>query len=180
VDSTIDQRAGNETRASALLDFWGDNLVLGALLICITAGWSTPASARTWIWALGASAVAGSLGSAAYVYWHTLRHHRGDGPLFTSVSNFGGGGLTRIMDALARRDFIYLVVLFAVFGKASWFVALAAVGSPLFLVLLLWNGHQERHPDRHSESGAPDRAGSFARPRPAGAGSSDSRDARAR
>jgi hypothetical protein len=41
------------------------------------------------------------------------------------------------VDALARRDFIFAVVLFSAFGKASRFLVLAAVGSPLFFLVLL-------------------------------------------
>jgi hypothetical protein len=45
--------------------------------------------------------------------------------------------LSRVLDAFARRDFIYLVVVLSAFGKARWFLALAAVGSPAFFAVLV-------------------------------------------
>jgi len=41
------------------------------------------------------------------------------------------------MDAASRRDFIYFVVVLALFGKSSWFLLLASVGAPIFLFLLV-------------------------------------------
>jgi len=40
-------------------------------------------------------------------------------------------------DALARRDFLYLLVLLAAFRKSHWFLALAAAGAPLYFFLLV-------------------------------------------
>jgi len=60
-----------------------------------------------------------------------------DGPEFTSVSVAPPTRVSRIADALARRDFIYLVVLLSAFGRAHWFLALAAVGAPLFFLVLV-------------------------------------------
>src|SRR3990170_1098930 len=51
--------------------------------------------------------------------------------------------LPRRADMLARRDFIYLVVLLSAAGKATWFLALAAVGTPLFLLVLAWIARRE-------------------------------------
>ena len=45
--------------------------------------------------------------------------------------------MSKLVDALTRRDFIYLIVALSIFGKASRFLVLAAVGTPIFLVLLL-------------------------------------------
>ena len=40
-------------------------------------------------------------------------------------------------DALANRDFIYLVVVLSAFGKAHWFLSMAAVGAPAFFLALV-------------------------------------------
>jgi hypothetical protein len=80
----------------------------------------------------------------------TLRHKTGDGPLYTSATG-GKDALSRQLDELSRRDFIYLVPVFAAFGKAQWFVALSGVGAPAFLVLLIVTvarARRERSPAR--------------------------------
>jgi hypothetical protein len=49
-----------------------------------------------------------------------------------------------MLDAASRRDFIYLVVILALFAKSTWFLVLAAVGAPLFFLLLLFLALRER------------------------------------
>jgi protein-S-isoprenylcysteine O-methyltransferase Ste14 len=48
-----------------------------------------------------------------------------------------------MLDSLSRRDFIYLVLLLSLFGKAAWFLTLAAIGAPIFFVMLLVVAAQE-------------------------------------
>jgi len=43
----------------------------------------------------------------------------------------------KVRDALSRRDFIYLVLILSAFGKAHWFLVMAAVGAPIFFFVLL-------------------------------------------
>jgi hypothetical protein len=67
-----------------------------------------------------------------------------EGPLFTSVTHAETSTrLTTLADALARRDFIYLVVILSAFGRARWFLMLAAIGAPLFFFMLLWISRRE-------------------------------------
>jgi hypothetical protein len=73
-----------------------------------------------------------------------MRPNKNDGPLFTSVTTEPGQSLARILDAASRRDFIYLVVILALFGKSNWFLVLAAVGAPIFCLLLLFLALRER------------------------------------
>jgi phosphatidylglycerophosphate synthase len=139
-----------ESRWGGLIDFWGENVVHAAVFSGMAAGWSLSARAG-WPLLLGALAVLGSVGSAWVAYWHTMRKKRGTGPLFTSVVRSPGPGLSRLLDALANRDFVYGVVLLSAFGKAAWFLLLAAIGAPLFLLLLLWttrnnSRREERRP----------------------------------
>jgi len=49
-----------------------------------------------------------------------------------------GRRLARLLDALSRRDFIYLVIALALFGKANWFLLLASLGAPTYFFLLLF------------------------------------------
>jgi phosphatidylglycerophosphate synthase len=132
-----------ETRYGGILDFWGDNIVHVAIFGCMAAGWAL-AAAATWPLWLGAAAVVGTLGSAGFVYWRQLRAKDGSGPFFTSVSTGSDDPLAGTLDAASRRDFIYVVPVFALFGKASWFLVLAAVGAPIFFLLLLFLAARER------------------------------------
>ena len=54
----------------------------------------------------------------------------------------------RLAEALSHRDFIYLIVGLAVFGKAHWFLAVAAVGTPSFLLLFLLASRTRQTADR--------------------------------
>ncbi|MEO8432302.1 MAG: CDP-alcohol phosphatidyltransferase family protein [Acidobacteriota bacterium] len=124
-----------ESRLGGVLDFWGDNVVHCAVFACLAVGWSRDtADPRPLI--AGALAVAGTLLSAGFVARHALGHAAG-GPQFTSVTRRAQTRTSRIADMLARRDFIYLVVLLSAFGKARWFLALAAAGAPIFFFTLL-------------------------------------------
>ena len=67
----------------------------------------------------------------------TLREKSAAGPVYTSVSSGPPDRLSKQLDALSRRDFIYLVFVLSLFGKAAWFLALTAVGAPVFLILVL-------------------------------------------
>jgi phosphatidylglycerophosphate synthase len=124
-----------ESRWGGLLDFWGDNLVHVAVFAAIAAGWSR-AIGEPWPLALGAAAVMGTLLSAFFVYRHTMMQPK-EGPLFTSVTGSDRTRLARVANALSRRDFIYLVLILSAFGKAHWFLVLAAAGAPIFFLVLV-------------------------------------------
>jgi 1L-myo-inositol 1-phosphate cytidylyltransferase / CDP-L-myo-inositol myo-inositolphosphotransferase len=124
-----------ESRFGGVLDFWGDNVVHSAVFGCLAVGWSR-ATGDPWPLLAGAAAIAGTLLSAGFVFRYAMGGAR-EGPQFTSVTSAPAGRLSRMADMLARRDFIYLVVLLSAFGKARWFLALGAFGAPLFFVLLV-------------------------------------------
>lgn len=131
-----------ESRFGGLLDFWGDNLVHVAVFASMSAGWSIGVEA-VWPLLIGVAAVVGTAASAGFVYWRTMRRKNIRGAVFTSVAQGPNSRMSQIMDAFTRRDFIYLIVLLAAFGKAAWFLTLAAVGAPTFLMALLWLAHSE-------------------------------------
>jgi phosphatidylglycerophosphate synthase len=128
-----------ESRWGGLLDFWGDNLVHSVVFIGIAWGW--------YRWAynpfpeyLAFLAVGGTLLSAGLVYWSTMRPKKGSGPLFTSVvaeSESNVGGVRKVADFLARRDFIYLVILLALFDEVRWFLILGGYGAPIYAIILI-------------------------------------------
>jgi phosphatidylglycerophosphate synthase len=124
-----------ESRFGGVLDFWGDNVVHSALFAAIAIAWAR-AAGEAWPLLLGASAVLGTLLCAGFVYW-TMMARVKEGPLFTSVSRAPDSAFSRVVDALGRRDFLYLVVILAAFHKERWFLALAAAGSPIYFLVLV-------------------------------------------
>jgi 1L-myo-inositol 1-phosphate cytidylyltransferase / CDP-L-myo-inositol myo-inositolphosphotransferase len=130
-----------ESRWGGILDFWGDNLVHIAVFAATAVGWSRSAG-QAWPLLLGAGAVGGTLASAGAAYWQTMRKPK-EGPLFTNVTDSTAAG-SDLVNALSRRDFIYVVLALSLFGKANWFLALAAVGAPAFFVTLILLGRPDR------------------------------------
>jgi len=141
-----------ESRWGGVLDFWGDNVVHIVTFACMAAGWSLSVDA-TWPLLFGAAAILGNLGSAVLVYWRMMRVKDDSDPLFTSVSAAPDRRLARLLDAASRRDFIYLVLVLALFGKSNWFLLLAAMGAPVFFFLLVFLAMRERLPNIPTTSG---------------------------
>jgi len=125
-----------ESRGGGVLDFWGDNVVHSAIFACMAIGWSA-AIGEHWPLLLGASAVIGTLGSAGFIYWRVMRPKTGPDPLYTSVSTAPDGRFAKLLDALSRRDFIYIVLLLALFGRADWFLLMTALGAPIYFAMLV-------------------------------------------
>jgi len=123
-----------ESRRGAMLDFWGDNVVHVAVFGCIAVGWSL-AAGSAWPLALGALTIVCALGAAACVFKRTM----------LDVVPAAGAALTdRLAEAMAHRDFIYVIVLLSAVGRVDWFLVLASAGTPIFLLLLLWVGPPRR------------------------------------
>ncbi|HEY1887392.1 MAG TPA: CDP-alcohol phosphatidyltransferase family protein, partial [Roseiarcus sp.] len=120
-----------QSRWGGVLDFWGDNIVHIVIFACMAIGWSLAAGTLWPLW-LGAGAVLGTLGSAGFVYWRLMRLKDGADTLFTSVSESPDRPLTRLLDSASRRDFIYLVILLALFGRSNWFLVMAGIGAPIY------------------------------------------------
>jgi phosphatidylglycerophosphate synthase len=132
-----------ESRFGGIIDYWGDNVVHIVVFACMAIGWSLSIGA-SWPLLLGVAAALGNLGSAWFVYWRVMHEKKDSGPLFTSVTTVPGQTLARMLDAASRRDFIYLVLFLALFGKSDWFLVLAAAGAPIFFLLLLFLAVRER------------------------------------
>jgi phosphatidylglycerophosphate synthase len=133
-----------ESRFGGVLDFWGDNLVHSALFTGISIAWARDLG-RPWPLLLGASAVAGTLLSAGLVFRRTMMGAK-EGPLFTGVTTAPDSPFSRVADALARRDFLYLVVILSALGLQRWFLAAAAIGSPVYFLLLAALSRGKRRP----------------------------------
>ena len=144
-----------ESRLGAVLDFWGDNLVHVAVFSAFAVAWST-ASGQSWPFALGALAVAGTIVSSGFLY----RAMRTPGRPGSSDSPGSRSRMTRVLNAVSGRDFIYLVMVLALFGKAYWFLASAALGTPAFFaaIFLAALGSRKRAPGPGSPQSSPESA----------------------
>ena len=129
-----------ESRYGGVLDFWGDNVVHAAVFGCMSLGLWLRTGFPWTLWC-GASAVVFTGISAWYVYRRTMMGPK-EGPLYTSVAMQAETKLSKVADAVSRRDFIYLILIMSIFGVADWFVVSSAVIIPLYFLVLLvvaWN-----------------------------------------
>jgi len=117
-----------ESPGGARLDFWGDNLVHVAVFACMAVGWSMATDAA-WPLLLGALAVTGTAAAAVLV---------------SRRSAAATASTARLAEAVANRDFIYLVVLLACFGRAQWFLVPVVLGTPIFMLLVRWGARRRR------------------------------------
>lgn len=125
-----------ESRWGGVLDFWVDNVVHVAIFGCMALGWSRETDDPLPLM-LGAVAVVATLFTATFIYWHVMRPVSGDGPLYKSALRDPTQRLGHLVNAMSGRDFIYLVLILSLFGKASWFLVMTAVGTPVFFVMLV-------------------------------------------
>jgi phosphatidylglycerophosphate synthase len=122
-----------ESRFGGALDFWTDNAVHCALFGALAVGWSRAAGAL-WPLALGLAATGGVLFSASVAYAAMTRQSP-EGPLFTGIIARGPGA--RLANAMACRDFLYLLLALSLFGKANWLLVAAGGGAPAYGLFLL-------------------------------------------
>jgi len=126
-DGELARLTFQETKTGAMLDFWGDNIVHVAVFGCMAVGWSLERQSA-WPLVAGGVACASTLGVASLLSGKTMRDETG-----AADPTLAG----RLVEALGHRDFIYLVIVLAAFGKAAWFLTATAVGTPIFLGLVL-------------------------------------------
>ena len=124
-----------ESRFGGVLDFWGDNVVHSALFAAISIAWAREIG-RAWPLLLGFSAVLGTILCAGFVFRKTMMGVQ-EGPLFRSVVEAPDSAFAKVTDALARRDFLYLVVILSALHWQRYFLALAAVGSLAYFLVLV-------------------------------------------
>jgi phosphatidylglycerophosphate synthase len=119
-----------ESPMGARLDFWGDNLVHVAVFGCMAVGYHTAANSP-WPLVLGALAITGTAASA-----YLVSPRSGAATIPAPPA--------RLAEAVANRDFVYLVILLACFGKAHWFLIPVALGTPIFMMLVRWGARRHR------------------------------------
>jgi 1L-myo-inositol 1-phosphate cytidylyltransferase / CDP-L-myo-inositol myo-inositolphosphotransferase len=124
-----------ESRFGGLLDFWGDNVVHVAVFSSFAIAWRA-ASGQSWPLVLGVVAAGGTILSAGFMYSYSMRPRAG-APLPGGATSRRSRRVARVLDAVSGRDFIYLVMVLALFGRGYWFLAAAAVGTLAFFTALL-------------------------------------------
>lgn len=140
-DGEIARAKKMTSKLGGWLDLWGDNVVHVAVFYGI--GWGLVQDTGNPIYrTLGTWAVAGTLISAALASYQTWRKGNSS---FTSVSGDiesvaaaspGRRLLIRASDELARRDFVYGVVVLAAIGHLEWFLWACAIGSLIYAFVL--------------------------------------------
>ncbi len=149
-DGEIARLKYRQSKLGGILDFWGDNVVHVALFSCLGLS-------RYWthdsVLYLGLAALASlaSAGSAWLAYKSAFKPaaeqtgFKGFGALKTKDAT--GDALKRVEDTLAQRDFIYLLVLVAIFHRQDLFLWCGAIGAPIFLVVLMYLTAQSAAPE---------------------------------
>ena len=133
-----------ESRRGAMLDFWGDNVVHSALFTAISIAWARE-TGRPWPLFLGMAAVLGTMLSAGFVFRKTMMGVR-EGPMFQTIVPAPDTAFEKIADALAKRDFLYLVVILSALHWQKYFLAAAAVGSLVYFAVLMAISTDRRRP----------------------------------
>ncbi len=132
------------------LDFWGDNLVHLALFAGLGLGLRAEHGGGAL--ALAAAADAG-VAACAWTAWRRRLSRRvvdGTGPEAGVADEPQGrplaSRLARLENALAQRDFIYLLLAAAALGLTYEFLWAAAAGSALYFAVMLYLGRIEHAP----------------------------------
>jgi phosphatidylglycerophosphate synthase len=123
-----------ESPHGAILDFWGDNVVHVGVFGCMAVGLSH-AQAAVWPLALGAITIVATLGAAA---------SQSRAFMLDTTVGADAAWIARFAEAFSHRDFIYLIIALAAFGRAHVFLILTSIGTPIFFGLLLWVGARRR------------------------------------
>ncbi len=123
------------------LDLWGDNVVHVAFFYGLGLGLFRDTEQLLYL-KLGWAAVWGTLISASLASFQTWRQGKSS---FTSVSGDTASLenaprwrqlVVHMSDALARRDFVYGVVILALFNLLPWFLWACAIGSLMYACVL--------------------------------------------
>jgi phosphatidylglycerophosphate synthase len=146
-DGEVARAKKQTSRLGGWLDLWGDNVVHIAVFYGLGVGLYKDTWMNQYLF-LGQLAALGTLVSASIASYQTYlksrRQKDGGVSLFTSVvgdaSKVQGSvwreRLVRWSDALARRDFIYGVVVLALIGHLEWFLWLCAIGVCVYATVL--------------------------------------------
>jgi phosphatidylglycerophosphate synthase len=140
-DGEVARAKNMSSRLGGWLDFWGDNVVHVAVFWGLGVGLQKDTGKAVYR-TLGGVLVLGTLVAVAMVSYQT---YRAGGSAFVSVvgdarrvqTSPWKRRLTALSDALARRDFVYGLVIFALLGWLDWALWVLAIGTSLYASVLL-------------------------------------------
>jgi phosphatidylglycerophosphate synthase len=139
VDGEVARARFEQTAAGAWLDLFGDYVVHLATFAGLAVGLARAGLSRGLVAAAGALVVAVAV---AIVAMHRLVN----GPALARsddlhdpdvTAGLRGTRVIERIEKLAGRDYVYLLLLFAVLGRLDWFVSAAAIGAWGFVAVLL-------------------------------------------
>jgi len=140
-DGEIARAKKMTSKLGGWLDLWGDNVVHVCVFYGLGVGLYKDTGNPTYI-TLGQMAVLGTLVAASLASFQTWRKGRSS---FVSVAGDSAEAanapewrrqLIRLSDALARRDFVYGVVVLSFVNRLEWFLWACAIGSVAYACVL--------------------------------------------
>jgi phosphatidylglycerophosphate synthase len=135
-DGEVARLTFTESPFGAWLDIAMDNVVHMAIFAGIAVGSYLHMAGSDGAWiplAMGTAAVLGN-GLSFWLVTRAQKVKSSNGwktPVQAAWSDF-------MLKNVASRDFSVIVLIFAVIGKLEWFLGLAAIGSVVFSLLMLW------------------------------------------
>lgn len=135
-DGEVARLTFTESPFGAWLDIAMDNVVHMAIFAGIAVGSYLRLAGTDGAWvplALGSAAVLGN-GLSFWLVTRAQKIKASSGwktPIQAAWSDF-------MLKNVASRDFSVIVLIFAVIGKLDWFLGLAAIGSVVFSLLMIW------------------------------------------
>jgi len=139
-DGEVARLTFRESKLGEQLDIMTDNVVHVAIFGAIgwgsflaQGGWQNPDPLAWLPLALGGAAIFAN----AVSLWLVMRAKSIDARSGWTTSE-QAIRVTFILKNMASRDFSVVLLLFALIGKLDWFLALAAVGSNVFWLMLAW------------------------------------------
>jgi phosphatidylglycerophosphate synthase len=135
-DGEVARLTFTESPFGAWLDIAMDNVVHMAIFAGMAVGSYLPMAGSDGAWvplALGSAAVAGN-GLSFWLVTRAQKIKSASGwktPVQAAWSDF-------MLKNVASRDFSVIVLIFAVTGRLDWFLWMAAIGSVVFSLLMLW------------------------------------------
>lgn len=133
-DGEVARLKAMQSRIGQWLDVVCDNVVHVVLFLAMAwAIYSATGSPSELV--LGSLASIGSLLSLGFVL---LLQRQPPVDPWSPHANDRYGLLRKVTDRLTNRDFSVILLIFALLGRLDWFLWLAALGSNIFWVVLLW------------------------------------------
>jgi phosphatidylglycerophosphate synthase len=136
VDGELARARVEQSAHGARLDLTGDYLVHLATFAGLGIGLARERMPPAILWAVGALVV-GVVAAMALVHALVLGGNAPRGGAGPDERSARRRAVVRVLEKLAGRDYVYLLLLFAAIGRLEWFVLAAAVGSWVFVAILL-------------------------------------------